>query len=63
MIYRAVILVSLTAAILFVGGLTAYPKIAVREEFDLAKGRSIAEAFELFFARHPDHALVGAARA
>ncbi len=96
MIYRAVLLVSLTAAILFVGGLTTYPnplversrpmaktdepsrltqnqrggtlplprdpEIAVREEYDLAKGRGTAEAFELFLARHPDHALVAEAR-
>jgi hypothetical protein len=96
MIYRAVLLVSLTAAILFVGGLTAYPnplvershpmaktddptrlaqdrrseplplprdpEIAVREEYDLAKGRGTAQAFELFIARHPNHALVAEAR-
>ena len=96
MIYRAVILISLTAAILFVSGLTTYsnplvergrtmantddptrlaqprrseplplprdPELAVREEYDLAKGRGSAEAFELFIARHPDHALVAEAR-
>ncbi len=96
MIYRAVLLVSLTAAVLFVGGLTidrnplaerSYPmaktddttrlaqdrrseplprprdpEIAVREEYDLAKGRGTAEAFELFIARHPNHALVVEAR-
>jgi hypothetical protein len=96
MIYRAVILISLTAAILFVGGLTTYPsplversrpmaktddpsrltqsrhseplprprdpEITIREEYDLAKGRGSAEAFELFIARHPNHALVAEAR-
>ena len=96
MIYRAVILVSLTAAILLVGGLTTDPnplaershpmaktddptrlaqdkhseplprprdpEIAVREEYDLAKGRGTAEAFELFIARHPNHALAAEAR-
>jgi hypothetical protein len=96
MIYRAVILIPLAAAILFVGGLTTYPsplversrpmantddpsrlsqpqrsrtmplprdpELAVREEYDLAKGRGTAEAFELFIARHPDHALVAEAR-
>lgn len=96
MIYRAVLLVSLTTAILFVGGLTTYPnplversrpmaktddpsrltqgrrseplplprdpEIAVREEYDLAKGRGTAEAFELFIARHPNHTLVAEAR-
>ena len=96
MIYRAVVPVSLTAAVLLVGGLTIYwnplaershpmaknddpvrlaqdkrseplprprdPEIAVREEYDLAKGRGTAEAFELFIARHPKHALVTDAR-
>ena len=96
MIYRAVLLVSLAATILFVGGLTTYPnplvershlmaktddpirlaqdkrseplprprdpEIAVREEYDLAKGRGTVEAFELFIARHPNHALVAEAR-
>ena len=96
MIYRAVVLVSLTAAILLVGGLTTYPnpllersqpmaktgdpsqlmqsrhseplprprdpEIAVREEYDLAKGRGDAAAFELFIARHPNHALVAEAQ-
>lgn len=38
------------------------PEIAVREEYDLAKGRGTAEAFELFIARHPNHALVAYAR-
>jgi hypothetical protein len=96
MIYRAVLLVSLTVAILFVGDLTTYrnplversyamaksvdptrlaqdrhgeplprprdPELAVREEYDLAKGRGTAEAFELFIARHPSHTLVAEAR-
>ena len=38
------------------------PEIAVREEYDLAKGRGSAEAFELFIARHPNHALAAEAR-
>ena len=38
------------------------PEIAVREEYDLAKGRGTAEAFELFIARHPNHTLVAEAR-
>ena len=41
MIYRAVLLVSLTAAILFVGGLTTYPNPLVAEariELEQLKG-------------------------
>ncbi|HEY8268318.1 MAG TPA: hypothetical protein VIG34_06625 [Xanthobacteraceae bacterium] len=38
------------------------PEIAVREEYDLAKGRGTVEAFELFIARHPNHALATEAR-
>ena len=37
MIYRAVILVSLTAAILFVGGLTAYPSPLAERRRPMAK--------------------------
>ncbi len=95
MIYRAVILVSLTAAILFVGGLTTYPSPLVERSRPMAKtddpsfsrrvgtanpcrvrairrsrprgirsgqGTRHVEAFELFIARHPNHALVAEAR-
>lgn len=38
------------------------PEIAVREEFALAESRGTAEAYRLFAARHPDHALAAEAR-
>lgn len=38
------------------------PEIAVREEFALAERRGDAEAYRLFAARHPEHALAAEAR-
>lgn len=35
--------------------------IAIREEFDAARARGTAEAWQLFIARHPDHPLAAAA--
>jgi hypothetical protein len=36
--------------------------IAIREEFDAAARKGTAEAWELFIARHPGHALAAQAR-
>jgi hypothetical protein len=38
------------------------PKIAVEEEFELARKRGTAEALELFILRHPDDPLAEQAR-
>jgi len=38
------------------------PKIAVAEEFELARQRGTAEALELFIFRHPDDPLAEQAR-
>jgi len=39
------------------------PAIAVAEEYELARQKGTAEAFELFIARHPDDPLAEKARA
>ncbi|MBI5318633.1 MAG: hypothetical protein HZB49_04215 [Bradyrhizobium sp.] len=38
------------------------PKIAVAEEYEIARRRGTAEALELFIARHPDSSLAERAR-
>src|SRR5688572_9486971 len=38
------------------------PDIAVREEFELARARGTAEAWQLFIARHANHRLAAEAR-
>ena len=38
------------------------PDIAVREEFEHAERVATAEAWQLFLARHPDHALAAIAK-
>jgi hypothetical protein len=38
------------------------PDVAVQEEFDAARARATAEAWELFLARHGDHRLAAEAR-
>lgn len=38
------------------------PQIAVAEEYEIARRRGTAEAFEMFIARHPDSALADQAR-
>jgi hypothetical protein len=39
------------------------PKIAVEEEYQLARQRGTAQALELFISRHPDDPLADKARA
>jgi hypothetical protein len=39
------------------------PKIAVQEEYEIARQQGTVEALELFIARHPDDPLAGKARA
>jgi hypothetical protein len=39
------------------------PKIAVQEEYEIARQRGTAQALELFIARHPDDPLAAKARA
>jgi hypothetical protein len=36
--------------------------VAIREEFDAARRAGTREAYDLFIARHPQHALAAAAR-
>ena len=38
------------------------PEIAVAEEYEIARRRGTAEAFEMFIVRHPDSALADQAR-
>ena len=38
------------------------PNVAVREEFELARARGTAEAWQLFISRHGDHQLAAEAR-
>jgi hypothetical protein len=39
------------------------PKIAVQEEYEIARQRGTAQALELFISRHPDDPLAARARA
>lgn len=39
------------------------PKIAVQEEYEIARQRGTAQALELFISRHPDDPLAAKARA
>lgn len=39
------------------------PKLAVEEEYQMARRQNTAQALELFIARHPDDSLAARARA